>query len=95
MSTLLRRLRKVEAEMWNRSASREVRASLETLARLRKQITSEAVGPVILSPANPLDPYHPHPVGPVPPPTPSEQTSIPEIGFVPEIFVAPSPEPLV
>ena len=78
------------------AAERSLRASLETFARLRKQITSEPVGPAILSevgpailsPANvPVSP--PHPVGPMPPATPSEQTSIPEIGFVPEI----PPEP--
>jgi hypothetical protein len=122
----LRRFRKVEAEMWNRSISREVedqrkwgtktekyplaaaflnqqkpfdrlqrrisaaerslRASLETLARLRKQMAPEVVGPAILSPASLLDPSHPQTAGPEPSANPSNQTLNQEIGFDPEIL---------
>ena len=46
-----------------------------------------------MSPADIPDPCHPQPMGPVPPATPSEQTSISEIGFVPEISPAASTNP--
>jgi hypothetical protein len=114
---LLRRLRKTEAQLWDRSTSqtaadnrkwgrkaeayplaaafrdqqkvferlqrrisaaeRSLRASLETLSRLRKQ--SLKVGQAILSPANQTSP------------SPSNQNPLPEIGFVPEIPPVASP----
>jgi hypothetical protein len=124
---LLRRLRKVEAEMWNRStaehaanlfkwgqkaekyplaaafldqqkalerlqrrisaAQRSLRTALETLARLRK------VGQA-LSPGNPVAPaVSAAGAPPDPPATPSKETVISEIGFVPEISSATSPDP--
>jgi hypothetical protein len=146
---LLRRLRKAEAEMWNRSiaeheanlfkwgqkpekfpvaaafldeqkafdrlqrrisaAERSLRASLETLARLRKlPLVAPAVsaagadpakvGPVILSPANAPDPPSLlPPTAPTPPITPSKNDSLSEIGSVPQIPTvgqAPGPAPL-
>jgi hypothetical protein len=114
---LLRRLRKTEAQLWDRSTSqtaadnrkwgrkaeayplaaafrdqqkvferlqrrisaaeRSLRASLETLSRLRKQ--SLKVGQAILSPANQTSP------------SPSNQNPLPEIGFVPETPPVASP----
>jgi hypothetical protein len=66
------------------AVERSLRAALETLARLRK------VGQA-LSPGNP-SPSQP-PALPDPPATPSKETVISEIGFVPEIFPDASPEP--
>jgi hypothetical protein len=132
---LLRRLRKAEAEMWNRSiaeheanlfkwgqkpekfpvaaafldeqkafdrlqrrisaAERSLRASLETLARLRKQLSPQ-VGPAkvgqAVSPANPPDPSLLPPTVPTPPVTPSKTDNLTEIGSVPAIFPAASSE---
>jgi hypothetical protein len=78
------------------AAERSLRASLETLSRLRK------VGPAILSPAkvdqalppgNLFDPSGHQPGVPDPSATPSNQTPFPEIGFVPEILSELSSDP--
>jgi hypothetical protein len=134
----LRRFRKVEAEMWNRSISREVenqrkwgnkpekyplaaafleqqkafdrlqrrisaaerslRASLETLARLRKvgfgvgQALPPAKAEEMSQTLSPASHATPQP-SPGPPATPSDQTPIPEIGFVPEMLHELSADP--
>jgi hypothetical protein len=76
------------------AAERSLRASLETLARLRKQL-SPLVGPAILSPANAADPPSPlPPTAPTPPITPSKTDNLAEIGFVPEIPPCSVPIPL-
>ena len=130
---LLRRLRKTEAEIWDRpmtgrleneqkwnknpepyrlaaayqsdskllerlqrrisAAERSLRASLETLARLRK--VGQALSPgnsaqVLQAPGSAGDLVAGAP--PDPPPTPSKQNALPEIGFVPEISPAAFPE---
>jgi hypothetical protein len=91
------------------AAERSLRASLETLARLRKQLTSAVAGPAISSPANPDEGQSPsavpvapavsaasktHPQPPASSPiSPSKENVLPEIGFDPEIYPAASPEP--
>ena len=128
---LLRRLRKTEAQLWDRSITetaasnrkwghkaeaypvaaafrdqqkvferlqhriscveRSLRAALESLARLRKlaRVVGQALSPGNLTEISPASP----------PPTPSNQTRLLEIGFVPEIsaveqtpLVAPAAE---